>query len=630
MKSPLRFLILMLLVVGCVAPGPDAQVSAGPAEDAFLNELAQDTWAYLSSDWATENHLPWSWRSSTLTGGDYANPAEIGFQALSWLAAYDAQAAWSPTWGQVEAETGAILDQLRAWQTGSQAQQPNGPNAYQHSLFYQAYWIAASPPVVGAGTYDHIVPSIDNAWLAASLVVIREYAEAENHPSLTQKADAILADMDFTLWYHYDTHRFSWGDVEDPQGGVQADYYSNENRIINFVTRALGQISAQEFQLSLGALEKPSGSYDSITVRWTSWDGSYFTYAGPSLFIKEMSTSYGRQSILPAAQAQIAYAADQGYAAWGLSDCFDLGDGGYILQGAPPAQTADPLEQAPGVVTAHASALALITPQSAAAVANLQTLAALSTCSYDSSYGFRDAVMADLASAQAGQCSSRFSALAQQWIFLSLADHRSGFLWDYFYRDPAVAAVHFEMYPPIFSDVPASYWSFAWIERLYDAGVTGGCSTSPLMYCPDGNVTRAQMAVFLERGIHGSAFKPPDAVPAFGDIAGHWAEDWIEALRADGITGGCGAGMYCPESAVTRAQMAVFLLRSEHGAAYKPPDATGTLFTDVPASHWAAAWIEQLAREAITGGCGSGMYCPEASVTRAQMAVFLVRTFGFP
>jgi hypothetical protein len=45
-------------------------------------------------------------------------------------------------------------------------------------------------------------------------------------------------------------------------------------------------------------------------------------------------------------------------------------------------------------------------------------------------------------------------------------------------------------------------------------------------------------------------------------------------------------------------------------------------------NYWAAAWIEQLAAEGITAGCGNGNYCPEAPVTRDQMAVFLVRTFG--
>jgi carboxyl-terminal processing protease len=54
------------------------------------------------------------------------------------------------------------------------------------------------------------------------------------------------------------------------------------------------------------------------------------------------------------------------------------------------------------------------------------------------------------------------------------------------------------------------------------------------------------------------------------------------------------------------------------------------VFSDVPASAFAAAWIERLAAEGLTAGCGGGAYCPDASVTRAQMAVFLVQAFNLP
>jgi hypothetical protein len=139
------------------------------------------------------------------------------------------------------------------------------------------------------------------------------------------------------------------------------------------------------------------------------------------------------------------------------------------------------------------------------------------------------------------------------------------------------------------------------------------------------------MAVFLERGMNGSSYTPPPATgTVFADVpTSYWAAAWIEQLAADGITAGCGAGNYCPESAVTRAQMAVFLLRAKNGAGYNPPAASG-VFSDVPTEHWAAAWIEQLAAEGITSGCGNGNYCPENPVTRAQMAVFLVRAFNLP
>ncbi len=183
---------------------------------------------------------------------------------------------------------------------------------------------------------------------------------------------------------------------------------------------------------------------------------------------------------------------------------------------------------------------------------------------------------------------------------------------------------------PTFADVPLNYWAWSWIERLYADGITGGCATNPLRYCPEASVSRAEMAVFLERGIHGSSYTPPVVPLTFTDTTSNFARYWIEALKNGGITSGCGPSLYCPNASTTRAEMAIFLLRSKHGASYVPPAATGTMFTDVPTSYWAARWIEQLANEGITSGCGTNLYCPDATVTRAQMAIFLVRTFNLP
>jgi hypothetical protein len=186
-----------------------------------------------------------------------------------------------------------------------------------------------------------------------------------------------------------------------------------------------------------------------------------------------------------------------------------------------------------------------------------------------------------------------------------------------------------------FTDVPSTYWAYSWITRLYAAGITSGCGTNPLIYCPEDSVTRAQMAIFLERGMHGSTYTPPAGTGAvFVDVSlSTWGVNWIEKLYSDGITGGCLTSplSYCPANPVTRAQMAKFLLLAKHGASYSPPAAAG-IFADVPTSYWAASWIEQLYTEGITGGCSLSplSYCPENSVTRAQMAKFLVLTFNLP
>lgn len=186
-------------------------------------------------------------------------------------------------------------------------------------------------------------------------------------------------------------------------------------------------------------------------------------------------------------------------------------------------------------------------------------------------------------------------------------------------------------FSPSFADVPGTHWAWQFIESMYKAGITVGCGTTPLSYCPEENITRAQMAILLERGLRGSAYIPPAATgTVFNDIpSSHWAAAWIEKLDADGITKGCGNGNFCPDAIVTRTEMAVFLLRASHGSNYNPPPANG-YFSDVPTTYWAADWIEQLFNEGITTGCTPSTYCPGSQVTRAQMAVFLVRTFEIP
>ena len=187
-----------------------------------------------------------------------------------------------------------------------------------------------------------------------------------------------------------------------------------------------------------------------------------------------------------------------------------------------------------------------------------------------------------------------------------------------------------------FQDVPSDYWAWGYIEGLYGERVTSGCSTTPLLYCPLGVVTRDQMAVFLLRAKYGADYSPPAIPPGgssgFSDVpSNYWAGAWIKQLAAEGITGGCTATQYCPGSPITRDQMAVFLLRAKHGGGYSPPaipPGGSSGFSDVPSNYWAGAWIKQLVAESITSGCGTGIYCPLSSVTRDQMAVFLSRTFG--
>jgi hypothetical protein len=153
-----------------------------------------------------------------------------------------------------------------------------------------------------------------------------------------------------------------------------------------------------------------------------------------------------------------------------------------------------------------------------------------------------------------------------------------------------------------FTDVPPSNLFYRFIETLLHTGVTGGCGGS--LYCPANPVTRAQMAVFLLKSKFGAAHVPPPATgTVFSDVpASNPFAPWIEELAGLGITGGCAPGMYCPNASVNRQQMAVFLLKTLEGSAHTPPAAAG-IFQDVPLSNPFVAWVEELYNRQITGGC---------------------------
>jgi hypothetical protein len=175
-----------------------------------------------------------------------------------------------------------------------------------------------------------------------------------------------------------------------------------------------------------------------------------------------------------------------------------------------------------------------------------------------------------------------------------------------------------------FLDVPGLFYSY--VTKLVSNGITAGVGGGN--YGPNLPTLRQQMAVFLLKGKHGLCYTPPPCAGTFGDVpCPSTFADWIEALASEGISGGCGSGNFCPTSPVRRDQMAPFLLKAEHGSSYTPPTCLGS-FSDVPCPSLFADWIEQLAAEGITGGCGGSNYCPQNPATRGQMAVFLVKTFG--
>jgi len=216
---------------------------------------------------------------------------------------------------------------------------------------------------------------------------------------------------------------------------------------------------------------------------------------------------------------------------------------------------------------------------------------------------------------------------AQMAVFLLIVEHGSG------YAPPACAP------PGIFGDVACpSAFAVDWIEQLSREGVTGGCSTSPALYCPDQAVTRAQMAVFLLRAEHGSGYTPPACTPpgifqdvpcasigtvpvtvenyAFspgtvtatvGDTV-TWT--WNSGVVAHSTTSGACSPNCMPDGhwdSGVHSTPNTFSFTFTSAGTYPYHCAvhlaamTGTVQVNPPA--FAVDWIEQLSREAITGGC---------------------------
>jgi hypothetical protein len=232
-----------------------------------------------------------------------------------------------------------------------------------------------------------------------------------------------------------------------------------------------------------------------------------------------------------------------------------------------------------------------------------------------------------------GSSADCFDATGDCYQFnLNLAVPRPSMHWDVMFDETLNDHSAFRWTMHIghsFADVADTFLFYKYIETVFHNAITAGCGGGN--YCPSADTTRSQMAVFLLKGEHGGTYTPPTCSSTdFADVPcpGGANVDWINQLHAEGITGGCGGGNYCPSDPVTRSQMAVFLLKAEHGGSYLPPICATTVFTDVPCPNGTNVnWINQLNAEGITGGCGGGNYCPSDSVTRGQMGVFLSKTF---
>ena len=173
----------------------------------------------------------------------------------------------------------------------------------------------------------------------------------------------------------------------------------------------------------------------------------------------------------------------------------------------------------------------------------------------------------------------------------------------------------------VFGDVDESAYYAVPVAELAALGVFAGTECDE-GFCPDAPIDRKTMAVWTVSVVTGQD-PPPVSGARFEDVdADSFYAPFVERMADLGITQGCGDGTnFCPDKTVTRAQMAVFLSRAYSLAAGPDPG-----FGDVAADAWYASEVASLAASGITHGCGDGTdFCPDQATTRAQMATFLWR-----
>ena len=156
------------------------------------------------------------------------------------------------------------------------------------------------------------------------------------------------------------------------------------------------------------------------------------------------------------------------------------------------------------------------------------------------------------------------------------------------------------------------------IDAIAAAGVTVGCSVEPLLFCPDALVTRGQMATLLRRALDKTAVGPhSEAIDAL-DAAGYLAGTECDRLN------------FCPDDPLQNWMLAIWLVRAIEGN--DPAEVSRTRFKDVDEYADWLGHIERFADLNVVEGCGIDppRFCPDQVMTRSHAARVLARAFKFP
>jgi len=158
-----------------------------------------------------------------------------------------------------------------------------------------------------------------------------------------------------------------------------------------------------------------------------------------------------------------------------------------------------------------------------------------------------------------------------------------------------------------YSDVDTSFWAYEEINRLDQAGFNIRCTETPRRFCPTEGLQNASMAAWLSKASNGTDYLPPTGSGnRFTDMpASHWAVSWAEDVDRKRIYRGCENQSRFCPTRILTRAQFAQVLVKAYHGADYQPPAARGLFADVPVEHWAAAYIEQLKRDGVVWGCRS-------------------------
>jgi len=378
MKAAL--LIIGVLVVGGVVGlllhheqgGAQALAYLEQAQFGFLEQVFETHMNYfLSGEVVPNSGIPCTaYKVGNRARFGYSNPTEWGYAMQAWIAA--AERGLVPANWAVERLESAVAT-IEALQLDP-AQTFNG-------LPYPFYKVVDSEghdlPIPRRDP-DSNVPSGDDALLYASLVVVQGWAEVRGYTDLARAAQNVTGRMAFRPFLHSEGGDLFLAHTLDATSGALSssnwDVYADEGGMVAWVAFLSGSITLEEFQQITQAQHRRAARWtadsgETYVVQEAAWFNAMFPWAVRSLggfpiqdteCPENVTSSYARESLIPAANACLALGDQLGITHPAFSDAMSQARNGRGLVGwiqgwyIPPNLAGRVLRVAPTDVTPHA------------------------------------------------------------------------------------------------------------------------------------------------------------------------------------------------------------------------------------------------------------------------------------